>query len=147
MKRKQFFLYVGLLLGISVILFFIQNSIVQWLSDDHTFFYPVWGIYLFHFLITAFIFTVLFLVGKFLPKYVGLTFMGFILIKMIASVVFLIPLIKMDDVSKIPDFGSFFIPYFIYLFLEILLAIAILNQAENKIIDPSSTKIQKNKDA
>ena len=147
MKRKQFFLYVGMLLGISVILFFIQNFIVQWLSDDYTFFYPVWGIYLFHFLITAFIFTILYLVGKFLPKYVGLTFMGFILFKMIASVVFLIPLIKMDDVSKIPDFGSFFIPYFIYLFLEILLAIAILNQAENKIIDPSSSKIQKNKDA
>lgn len=73
--------------------------------------------------------------------------MGFILIKMIASVVFLIPLIKMDDVSKIPDFGSFFVPYFIYLFLEILLAISILNHAENKFIDPTSAKNQKNKDA
>lgn len=147
MKQKQFFLFAGLLLVASIILFAAQNAIVQWLRDDYTFYYSVWAIYLFHFLVTIFIFTVLFLVGKFLPKYVGLIFMAFILFKMIASILFLLPLIKMDDVSKIPDFASFFTPYFIYLLLEIILAILILRHSEDAFIDRPSSNIEKNKDA
>lgn len=54
--------------------------------------------------------------------------MGSILLKMLVAVVFLIPLIKMQNVSKIPDFISFFIPYFIYLFLEIILTVRLLKQ-------------------
>ncbi len=70
--------------------------------------------------------------GKLIPDYIGFTFMGFILLKMIAALVFLLPLIKMENVSKIPDFTSFFIPYFIFLFLEILLTMKILKHSEDE---------------
>ena len=56
-------------------------------------------------------------------------FLALFLLKMVAAVVFLIPLIKMENVSKIPDFISFFIPYFIYLFLEIVLTLRLLKQS------------------
>lgn len=58
--------------------------------------------------------------------------MGFILLKMIAALAFLLPLIRMQNVSQIPDFTSFFIPYFIYLFFEILLTMKILKHSEDE---------------
>src|SRR5690606_16778723 len=113
------------------ILFLLQNWIVGILSDSYIFYYPTWTIYVFLFLITLLILSILYYVSKVFPKYVGFAFMGFILFKMIAAVVFLIPLIKMQNVSKIPDFTAFFAPYFIYLFLEIMLSLQFLKQSES----------------
>jgi len=79
-------------------------------------------------LITFFILTGLYFVGKIFPGYIGFAFMGSILFKMIGAVLFLIPLIKMENVSKIADIISFFIPYFIYLFIEILLTMSLLKR-------------------
>lgn len=132
MKTKSFILLVGFLSVISVLLFLLQNSIVSWLSEEYIFYYPVWKIYVFHFLVTLFIFSLLFFVGKVIPEYIGFTFMGFILLKMIAAIVFLLPLIKMENVSKIPDFISFFMPYFIFLFFEIFLTMKILKLSERE---------------
>ncbi len=131
MRAKNFIFLSGLLLLVSIFLFLIQNSVVQWLSVDHFFYYPVWGIYLFHFLITLFIFSLLYLIGKVIPRYIGFTFMGGILFKMVAAIIFLLPLIKVEGVSKIPDFCSFFVPYFIFLFLEVLLAMRVLRHSGN----------------
>jgi hypothetical protein len=83
----------------------------------------------FHFIVTLVILSALYLVNKKAPNYTGFTFLGFILLKMVAAIVFLIPLIKMESVSKIPDFISFFIPYFLYLFLEIVLTLRLLRQS------------------
>ena len=48
------------------------------------------------------------------------------------AIVFLLPLIKSKEVSKIPDFFSFFAPYFIFLFLEIVMAMKILKRFDYK---------------
>ncbi len=132
MKQKYFISLAGFLLALSIVLFFIQNLIVNSLSEEFIFHYPVWKIYVFHFFITFFIFALLYYVGKLIPDYIGFTFMGFILLKMIAALFFLLPLIKMENLSKIPDFTSFFIPYFIFLFLEILLTMKILKHSEDE---------------
>lgn len=132
MKQKYFISLAGILLALTIVLFFIQNSIVSWLSEEYTFYYPVWKIYVFHFFITFFIFVLLYYIGKLIPDYIGFTFMGFILLKMIAALAFLLPLIRMQNVSQIPDFTSFFIPYFIYLFFEILLTMKILKHSEDE---------------
>lgn len=131
MKIKNLY-YISLyLLGVTIILFLLQNWIVGTLSDSYIFYYPTWTIYVFLFLITLLILSILYYVSKVFPKYVGFAFMGFILFKMIAAVVFLIPLIKMQNVSKIPDFTAFFVPYFIYLLLEIMLSLQFLKQSES----------------
>lgn len=126
MKPIKYYYIPTVLILITVFLYFIQKIAVDSLAHVHTFHYPVWKIYAFHFSVTFFILTALYFVGKIASDYIGFTFMGFILLKMVAAVVFLIPLIKLESGSKIPDFISFFIPYFIYLFLEIILTMKLL---------------------
>lgn len=126
MKPLKYYYIPSVLFLITVVLYFIQKLAVNSLSHSNTFLYPVWKIYAFHFSVTFFILTALYFVGKIASNYIGFTFMGFILLKMVAAVVFLIPLIKLESGSKIPDFISFFIPYFIYLFLEIILTMKLL---------------------
>lgn len=130
MKVNKFFYIPLYLLLLTTILFFIQWTIVGSLDRNYTFYYPVTKIYIFHFLITLIILSVLYLVSKKLPQYIGYTFMGFILFKMIATIVFLIPLIKLEGVSKIPDFISFFAPYFVYLFFEIVVTLKLLKRSD-----------------
>lgn len=140
MKTKPYISFILLLLGVSLVLFLIHFSLINWVMDPSIFFYPVWGIYLFHFLITSAIFSILFFVGKNFPNYIGFSFMGLILFKMIAAIVFLLPLIRMKDVSKIPDFISFFAPYFIFLVIEILLTMKILKISEEENSTNSTPK-------
>lgn len=128
MKLHKYYYIPAFLLIVTLVLFFIQNLVVNSVSHIYTFYYPVWTIYTFHFAITFLILTGLYFVGKIFPNYIGFSFMGSILFKMIGAMVFLIPLIKMENVVKIPDVISFFTPYFIYLFIEILLTISLLRQ-------------------
>ena len=129
MKVSQFLRFSGILIVVTVVLFFIQNWIVNSIGADFIFYYEVWKIYIFHFCITFLILTALYFVGMVAPNYVGYSFLGFILIKMVAAVLFLLPLIKMENVSKIPDFISFFVPYFLFLFMEIVLSLRLLRMA------------------
>ena len=55
--------------------------------------------------------------------------MGISVIKMVASVVFLIPMIQSDTIDRIPDVAIFFIPYFLYLFFETIFAIRLINKS------------------
>lgn len=131
MKSDKFYYNPALLILITLPLFFIQKLAVDSISDSYHFYYSVWNIYVFHFIVTLIILSALYLVSKKAPNYTGFAFLGFILLKMVAAIVFLIPLIKMKNVSKIPDFISFFIPYFLYLFVEIALALRLLRQSTN----------------
>lgn len=130
MKVNNFFYMPFYLLLLTAVLFSAQHFIIEGLKDSFSFYYPVWKIYTFHFLVTLVILSVLYLIAKKMPDYVGYVFMGFILFKMTAAVIFLIPLIKMENVSKIPDFISFFAPYFLYLFFEILITLKLLKLSE-----------------
>lgn len=132
MTTKQFFIQLILLLLVSLILWGIQSLIVEGLKESYFFLYPVWKIYVFHFFVTLMVFSLLFMVGKLMPNWVGFSFMGLILVKMALAIVFLLPLIKSKEVSKIPDFFSFFAPYFIFLFLEIVMAMKILKRFDYK---------------
>lgn len=59
---------------------------------------------------------------------VGYAFMACSILKMSASIIFLIPLIKGEQSSKIPDTIAFFVPYFIYLGIDMYFALRLLNQ-------------------
>lgn len=132
MKRSQFLSSLSLLFLITIVLFIIHSLVVLNLEGDNYFYYPVWSIYVFHFIVTSLVFGLLSWVGRWMPQYVGYTFMGTILLKMIVSLVFLLPLIRLKEFSKMPDFFSFFIPYFIFLLAEIILTMRILQQTEGK---------------
>ncbi|WGF93582.1 hypothetical protein [Aequorivita marisscotiae] len=129
MKVNKFYFIPTLLVLVTLPLYFLHRLIVDSISDSFVFYYSIWSVYTFHFVVTLVILSVLYLVSKIVPNYIGFAFLGFILLKMIAAIVFLIPLIKMEQVSKIPDFVSFFSPYFLYLFLEIVLTLRLLRQS------------------
>ncbi|MFY0481807.1 hypothetical protein ACI6PS_04310 [Flavobacterium sp. PLA-1-15] len=121
--------FLKYLIPFSIVLFVAQHFIVSTLFADIPFFYSTWSIYTFHIIITILSYLFLLFVNKNFSVYTGYSFMGISVIKMMASVVFLIPLIKSDTIDRIPDIAIFFIPYFLYLFFETIFAIRLINKS------------------
>ena len=125
---QQFYKFLKLIIPFSIVLFFIQNYVIGSFFQNSTFFYSTWSIYLFHLLITLVSYGFLLFVNRTFADKTGFAFMGFSLFKMMAAIVFLIPLIQSDLESQIPDVSAFFIPYFLYLFFETLFAVRLLSK-------------------
>ena len=125
---QQFYKFLKLLIPFSLVLFFIQNYIVDSFFKETLFFYSTCSIYVFHIIVTLLSYSFLIFVNKTFPDKTGFAFMGFSLIKMMAAIVFLIPLLQSDLKSQIPDVGAFFIPYFLFLFFETFFAIRLINK-------------------
>ena len=125
---QQFYKFLKLIIPFSIVLFFIQKYTIDSFFQNITFFYSTWSIYLFHLLITLVSYGFLLFVNRTFADKTGFAFMGFSLFKMMAAIVFLIPLIQSDLESQIPDVSAFFIPYFLYLFFETLFAVRLLSK-------------------
>ena len=108
-----FFLYI--------IQFYFQTEVLSM-----EFYYSLTSIYLFHFVLTFVILISLITIKKFFFEKIGFAFMALSLIKMLASILFLVPLIKMENIDYIPDVLSFFIPYFLFLLFEIMFSVNLL---------------------
>lgn len=106
------------LVPLSLILFLAQYFFVEHLKETYPFFYSTISIYLFHFFVSIGIFIFLILVRRNAPNFTGYAFLALSFLKMLICVLFLVPLIKMEDVNKIPDVIAFFIPFFLILFWE-----------------------------
>jgi hypothetical protein len=87
---------------------------------------------LFHFLTVAVSYTLLVLVNKYFFQQTGYAFLAFGIIKMGLSVFFLMPVIDSDIANKIPDVLSFFIPFFVFLLLETIFSVNLLNSSDLK---------------
>jgi hypothetical protein len=61
------------------------------------------------------------------PDYVGYTFLGLVLIKMIVSFTFLFPTINSEIVNKENIILMFFALYFIYLMFETIISVKLIN--------------------
>lgn len=116
------------LIPFSILLYLTQYLVVSTFFGDISFFYSLWSIYIFHIIITLLSYLFLLFVHKSFPDYTGFAFMGFSLLKMLAAVVFLIPLLQSEMISKIGDVAMFFVPYFLYLFFETFFAIRLINK-------------------
>jgi hypothetical protein len=125
---QKIYSFLKYIIPFSILLFVTQNYIVTALFEKTYFFYSTWSIYLFHFIITVLSYLFLLFVNKTFPDKTGFAFMGISLIKMMAAVVFLIPLLQSDLENQIPDVGAFFIPYFLYLLFETFFAISLINK-------------------
>lgn len=116
-KRQLSFLLQ--IISISVLLFAMHQYILHYFAGSVLLFFPLWHIYTFHILVAVVIYTIInyrYASGK---TEIFTLFMGITLIKMILAIVFLLPLLLSDFPKKQPDVFNFFIPYFIYLFLEV----------------------------
>lgn len=113
----------------SVLLFISQQFIVTSFFKPNFFYYNTISIYIFHVLVTFISYLLLLVVNKNFKEYTGYSFMAISVLKMILSIVFLIPLIKSTHNDLIPDVAAFFIPYFLFLFFETFFAIRLINNS------------------
>ncbi len=116
-KRQLTFLLQ--LIGVSVLIFGVHSYLLHHFASELEFFFPIWQIYVFHFVITLIFYSVInykFSSGK---KEIFNLFMVMTFLKMILAIVFLLPLLLSDFKNKQPDVFNFFIPYFLFLFFEV----------------------------
>ena len=84
------------------------------------------SIYLFLFIATLIIYIFLFFVNNKYPEKTGFAFLTSGLLKMMASVVFLLPLIQSKNIV-VYDVIAFFVPYFLFLIFETIFAVRLIN--------------------
>jgi len=127
--KKRQVSFVLQLVAVTAILLGSHMYLLSYFADKIELFFPVWHIYVFHFLVTAIFYTIInyrFSSGK---TNVFNLFMGLTFLKMIFAILFLLPLLLSDFENKQPNVFNFFIPYFMYLFFEVYALTKFLQKA------------------
>ena len=116
------------LLPFTLLLWLIQFLLQRYVLEME-FYYSSFSIYLFHFLATFLIYLILVFVYRNFTENTGFAFMGLSLFKMVAAVIFLLPLILSEINAVFANILAFFIPYFLYLIFETFYAVKLINKA------------------
>ncbi len=127
-KRQALFLLQLTLL--SLVLFATHTYLFYYFSSSNPLFFPTWQVYAFHVLVTTVLYTAVNYRYSFIQKSIFNLFMGMTLLKIILSILFLLPLFMSDFESKRADIFNFFASYFIFLFFEILSLTKLLQNPE-----------------
>ena len=118
--------FLKLFLPFSVLLFLMQYGLINYIFEIDLF-YSTLAIYSFHVLATFLIFLFLVFVNKTFSDKTGFAFMACSLLKMLAAVLFLLPMMLNDVPHPFQDLMAFFIPYFFFLFFETIYAVKLIN--------------------
>lgn len=111
----------------TLVLFFIQYYLRNTYFQDIEFYYSVPAIYFFHIIATLLIYLSLLTIFFKYRDYTGYAFMGASLLKMMAAVLFLLPMLLERTENPFANILSFFIPYFLYLIFETTYAVKLIN--------------------
>lgn len=103
----------------SLILFGVHYLLLYYFLENTPVFYPLWQIYLFHFITVFLVFGFINLQQARGRKKIFYTFMVLTFSKMALAVVFLLPLLFSAMENKQADVFNFFIPYFLFLAVEV----------------------------
>ncbi|QYA24910.1 hypothetical protein G3I01_05095 [Gramella sp. MT6] len=124
--QTRLFSFLKLFIPFSVLLFLIQFALVKYLLKIELY-YSTLAIYAFHFIATFLIFLFLVFVNKTFSDKTGFAFMACSLLKMLAAVLFLLPVMLNDTPNPFQDIVAFFIPYFLFLIFETIYAVRLIN--------------------
>ncbi len=116
-KRESSFLIQ--LIALSVLLFGIHTYLNFHFAKDVILFFPLWHIYVFHVITVFIIYTLINYRDSIGKTEVFNAFVLGMLLKMILTIVFLLPWILSKPDQKGYDLANFFIPYFIFLAFEV----------------------------
>lgn len=111
----------------TIILFFLHYLTNQFFLGEIKFYYSIWGIYAFHIISTLLIYFLLIYIYDNYREKTGFAFMGASLFKMLAAVLFLLPMLVNNENNPFINLLSFFIPYFLYLIFETFFAVKLIN--------------------
>ena len=104
---------------ITLVLFFVHNTLISNFIPKALLVLPLYTIYLFHLIVTTVIIFIVSYKKSQGNDNVFNLFILFTLIKMLLVVVFLLPVFLSDVKNKNYDVFNFFIPYFAYLTFEV----------------------------
>lgn len=124
---KYFTRFIVRLIPFTLLLYLIQYLVAANLMEHVDFYYPTFAIYLFHFLATLLIYQGLLLVYKHFRDYTGFGFMAASFLKMVAAIVFLLPMLLNYTGNAFANLLAFFIPYFLFLIFETYYAVRLIN--------------------
>lgn len=111
-----------------IIAFLINKAIRSHFFNNISFFFSVENIYIFNFFLSFIVVaTIVFIHSKF-PNKAGYTFLGFSVLKIVFSVIYLYPLIDSNFENKIPDVLNFFLCYFLFLLVESIIVVSLLKE-------------------
>lgn len=118
--------FLKLFIPFSLLLFLIQFGVVNYLLETELY-YTTISVYGFHVLATFIIYLFLCYVHKTFRDKTGFAFMGCSLLKMLAAVLFLLPVMLSEVNNPFHDMLAFFIPYFLFLIFETIYAVRLIN--------------------
>lgn len=119
--------FLKIFLPFSIILFFLHFLANRIFLEEIIFYYSLWVIYSFHVISTFLIYLLLVYIYKNFSDSTGYAFMGASLFKMLAAVLFLLPMLLNNENSPFINLLAFFIPYFLYLIFETIFAVKLIN--------------------
>lgn len=125
--KQQLLKFSLRLIPFTIVLFLVQYLVSVFLLKDMQLYYPLYAIYLFHFLATLFIYIILLYIYNNFQDKTGFAFMGASLLKMLAAVLFLLPMMLNNSENPFGNLLSFFIPYFMFLVFETIYAVKLIN--------------------
>ena len=126
--KRQLLKFLVQLIPFSLILFGLHYLLISKFYSEISFYYSIYAIYLFYFLATLLIYFLLLLVYYNAQDKTGFAFMASGLLKMLAAVIFLLPMILSGIDHIFENLLAFFIPYFLYLIFETTYAVKLLNK-------------------
>ncbi|NGZ88825.1 hypothetical protein [Psychroflexus maritimus] len=121
---KQGIILFVMHLVLMLITLLLENTVTE-------FFYSVPLVFLFFFISTLAVVFLITWVNQNFKDYVGFAFMGLLLVKGLACILFLIPSFLSEPKPNFKDLMLFFIPYFIFLTYEAVFSIRLINRSEN----------------
>jgi hypothetical protein len=127
MSKKLTFNFIIISLFLAVGMYLIHNQIFK----DHVFIIKIRNIYFFFVLVNTLEYLSLYFVSKFSFDKTGFTFMTLSVLKMLISIIFLIPIFRSKNENLIPEIINFFIPYFVFLIMGIVFSLKLI-QLSNK---------------
>ena len=128
--KKRQVLFLLQLIGLTLVLFITQSYLHHYFSNSNALFFPIWQVYAFHVFVTTALYGIINYKYSFGQKAIFNLFMGMTLLKMILSILFLLPLFLSDFEAKRADIFNFFVPYFFFLFFEIFSLTKLLQDPE-----------------
>ncbi|MDX1761405.1 MAG: hypothetical protein R3218_04550 [Christiangramia sp.] len=124
--QQKLISFLKAFLPFSIFLIISQFVLVEYVLQLELY-YSTLAIYSFHILATFLVYLFLVFVNKSFADKTGFAFMACSLLKMLAAVIFLLPMMLADVKNPFQVLMAFFIPYFLYLIFETFYAVKLIN--------------------
>lgn len=126
--KNKIFRFSAFLIIFTLILFLLQYWVRSIFLEGVEFYYGLSAIYAFHFISAFFVYGLVLLIYSRFPDSAGFGFIGAGFLKMLAAIVFLLPMLITDMENHFANVLSFFVPYFLYLIFETTFVVKLINR-------------------